>query len=78
MSLLSMIFETTLQHPSIWISNLLGCILSPYAAFQQSKLTQVEALRQTNATLEREVSDLTKINENLKSSVQNLEEHVIK
>lgn len=49
---------TAIQHPAIVISGCLGLILSPYAKFQQEKLTQVKALEQTNSVLEDELKYL--------------------
>jgi hypothetical protein len=46
---------TAIQHPAIVISGCLGLVLSPYAKFQQEKLTQVKALEQTNNVLEDEL-----------------------
>lgn len=62
----------------MWISGILGCLLSPYAHLQQQKLTQVEALQQTNTVLEVEVEQLENENRKLKKTVQELEESVLK
>lgn len=77
-SLLSMILEFTALHPSVLISGTLGLILSPYAAFQQRKLTQTEALHQTNELLEHEVNHLSIENSKLTKQVQHIEESVSK
>ena len=60
-SLISMMAEysaSAIQHPAMVISGCLGLILSPYAKFQQEKLTQVKALEQTNSVLEDELKYL--------------------
>jgi type II secretory pathway pseudopilin PulG len=65
-------------HPVVWISGILGAILAPYAAIQQQKLTQVEALNQTNARMEQQVEQLTEENIRLLNQVKAMEESVIK
>jgi hypothetical protein len=67
-SALSLIVESVSQHPSILISGVLGMLLSPYAAFQQRKISEVEALHQTNVLLEQELTHIKE--ENAKLSVQ--------
>ena len=63
-------------HPVVWISSVLGLIVSPLAAFQQHKLTQVEALSQTNERLEQDVSQLAAQNTRLTANLQQAEESV--
>jgi len=60
------------------VSGILGCILSPYAAIQQEKLTQTEALDQTNDRMEEEVAQLTQENKRLATQVREIEETVLK
>ena len=72
-SLISMMTEyssTVIQHPAIVISGCLGLILSPYAKFQQEKLTQVKALEQTNSVLEDELKYLQQQHEEITKHVQ--------
>ena len=64
--------------PTVWISSLLGLIVAPTAAFQQYKLTQVEALQQTNAVFEVETDKLSRENQKLQQTVQQMEESVLK
>jgi len=64
-------------HPIVLVSGILGLLVSPYAAFQQRKLTQLEALHQTNAALEEEVEGLENENMRYKKAVQELEESVL-
>ena len=74
-SLISMMAEysaAAIQHPAIVVSGCLGLILSPYAKFQQEKLTQVKALEQTNSVLEDELNDLKQQQEQLKTHVTEL------
>ena len=63
-------------HPVVWISSILGMIVSPVAAVQQHKLTQVEALAQTNERLDTEVKQLSEQNERLSCNLQKTEESV--
>jgi hypothetical protein len=65
-------------HPTVWISSILGLIIAPTAAFQQYKLTQVEALQQTNVVFERETQKLSQENAKLQQTVQQMEESVLK
>jgi hypothetical protein len=44
-SLAAMLFE---KNPVVYVSGLIGVVVSPYAAIQQQKITQVNALAQTN------------------------------
>jgi hypothetical protein len=44
-SVLAMLFE---RNPVIYISGLLGAGIAPYAVIQQQKITQVDALAETN------------------------------
>ena len=76
-SIAAIIFEAT-AHPVVWVSGILGAILAPYAAMQQQKLTQVEALNQTNERMEQEVEQLAAENVRLSKQVQEMEESVIK
>ena len=72
-SLISMMAQysaTAIQHPAIVISGCLGLILSPYAKFQQEKLTQVKALEQTNSVLEDELIYLQQQHEEITKHVQ--------
>jgi hypothetical protein len=45
MSFAAMLFE---HHPIVYLSGLIGIIVSPYAAIQQQKITTVHALAETN------------------------------
>jgi hypothetical protein len=76
-SIAAIIFEAA-AHPVVWVSGILGAILAPYAALQQQKLTQVEALNQTNERMEQEVEQLAAENVRLSKQVQEMEESVIK
>ena len=44
-SVLSMLVES---NPLVYISGTIGAAISPYAAIQQQKITEVEALAETN------------------------------
>lgn len=52
-------------------------VLTPYSVIQQRKLTQLEALYQTNEFLEQEVSQLEKENLRLSQASQQLQEQVL-
>ena len=74
-SLISMMAEysaTAIQHPAIVVSGCLGLILSPYAKFQQEKLTQVKALEQTNSVLEDELKYLKQQHEEITKHVEDV------
>jgi len=75
-SLLSLVLETSVVHPSVLISGALGLVLSPYAAFQQRKITQTQALKETNEVMEAEVAHLTAENVRLETSVQKVQQSV--
>jgi chromosome segregation ATPase len=64
---------TAIQHPSIVIAGCLGLFLSPYAIFQQSKLTQVQALEQTNSVLEDELRFLQEQQQKIQSHLQEIQ-----
>jgi len=64
------------SNPSVYVSGAIGAGLSPLAALQQTKLTQCEALRQTNQRIESEVAILGAENERLKGQVGQLEASV--
>jgi cell division protein FtsB len=76
-SVLAVLFEAT-SHPTVWVSGILGAVLAPYAALQQRKLTQTEALHQTNERMAQEVEQLTAENGRLSKQVKEMEETVIK
>jgi DNA gyrase/topoisomerase IV subunit A len=46
------------QHVSILVSSVFGVLLAPAAAFQQRKLTETVALKETNERLQEEVAQL--------------------
>jgi cell shape-determining protein MreC len=76
-SVLSLVFQAA-GHPTVFVSGLLGTILAPYAAIQQRKLTEVEALAETNERLTSEVDQLATENERLSTQVQTMEKSVAK
>jgi len=71
-----MILETSASHPSVLISGVLGLVLAPYAAFQQRKITQVEALKETNEVMHEEMAHLAAENNRLQTQVQQIEKSV--
>ena len=74
-SLATIIFAT---NPIAYVSSIIGLGVGPYAAMQQSKITQVEALRQTNKRMAEEVDQLKEENERLQGQIGSLEESVKK
>ena len=66
------------SNPSVYVSGAIGAAVAPYAALQQQKLTEVEALKQTNQRLDEEVSQLKYENERLQTQVNELESSVTK
>jgi hypothetical protein len=77
-SALSLILESVALHPSVLISSVLGMVLSPYAAFQQRKISEVDALHQTNVLLEKELSHFKAENIKLSNQVQQVQATVAK
>ena len=75
-SLLSILLEASASHPSVLISGVLGLLLAPYAAFQQRKITEVEALKETNEVMQGEVTHLTAENSRLQAQVRQIEKSV--
>jgi len=64
------------SNPSVYVSGAIGAIVAPVAAMQQSKLTQVEALNQSNERLSDEVAVLQANNVKLQTQVSKLEASV--
>jgi hypothetical protein len=60
-------------HPIVYISGILGVVLSPAAALQQRKLTEVEALRETNQRMTENVQVLQHENNRLASQVETMQ-----
>lgn len=75
LAILTLLFQAA-AHPIVWLSGILGLLISPLAAMQQHKLTQVEALAQTNERLQMEVDDLAAQNARLSNTLQQSEESV--
>jgi cell division protein FtsB len=65
------------SNPSVYVSGIIGMAMAPYAVIQQQKLTQCEALKQTNERLGEEVTILKEENVRLQSTVQDLETSVM-
>mmetsp|Transcript_9717 Transcript_9717/g.16240 ORF Transcript_9717/g.16240 Transcript_9717/m.16240 type:complete len:257 (-) Transcript_9717:40-810(-) len=63
-------------NPIAYGSSIIGLGVGPYAAIQQSKISEVEALRQTNKRLGEEVDILKHENERLQGQIGSLEESV--
>lgn len=73
-SIAAMVMES---NPAVYVSGAVGTCVAPYAAMQQEKITQVEALKQTNERLESEVQQLQHENERLSNQVNELESSVL-
>jgi hypothetical protein len=65
------------SNPSVYVSGVVGAAVAPYATIQQEKITQCEALEQTNERLESEVQQLQHENERLSTQVNQLESSVL-
>jgi len=68
-SITSIIFTA---NPIVYVSGILGAALSPYAAVQQRKITDVDALSQTTERVKEEVEQLKAENLKLEASVKSL------
>jgi C4-dicarboxylate-specific signal transduction histidine kinase len=66
----------SLGNPLVIASAVLGLIAAPYAVFQQQKITQVEALAETNKRVREEVDQLQRENRRLQENVEELESSV--
>jgi demethoxyubiquinone hydroxylase (CLK1/Coq7/Cat5 family) len=73
-SIAAMLLE---HNPSVYVSGGIGCVVAPYAAIQQEKITQVEALKQTNERLTEEVQQLQDENVRLQNAANELESSVL-
>lgn len=65
------------SNPAVYVSGIIGVAIAPYAVIQQQKLTQCEALKQTNQRMGEEVTQLKEENVRLQSTVQELETSVV-
>ena len=65
------------SNPVVYVSGVVGAAVAPYATMQQEKITQCEALEQTNERLESEVQQLQHENERLSTQVNQLESSVL-
>jgi hypothetical protein len=74
-SVASMILES---HPIVYASGLVGAGVAPYAAIQEKKITECEALKEVNQHMETELNVLKVENERLQTSVGQLEGSVSK
>eukprot|EP00978_Attheya_sp_CCMP212_P021637 scaffold63471_cov32-Attheya_sp.AAC.3 len=68
-SVAAMIFE---QSPIVIVAGVLSSALGPYAYYQQTRLTDIAALKETHEAVQREVNRLETENERLSQSVQKL------
>jgi hypothetical protein len=66
------------SHPIVYASGLVGVGVAPYAAIQEKKITECEALKEVNQHMETELNVLKVENERLQSSVGELEGSVSK
>lgn len=73
-----MILEPVLQYSSMIVAGSLGILLSPFAAFQQRKISEVEALHKANTLLQKEVTRIQTENVKLAAQVQEVEASVSK
>lgn len=66
----------SLGNPLVLASAVLGLLAAPYVVFQQQKITQVEALVETNERVREEVDQLQRENRKLQENVEQLESSV--
>jgi len=59
-------------NPLLYVAGLLSSIIAPYSVYQQVKLTDIAALKETHAKLQEEVGRLSFQNKRLKASVTEL------
>ena len=64
-------------NPLVFVSSVLGMMISPFAAFQQRKLTQVRALDETNDRMQLEVEQLQKENSRLQEQEKKMGASVV-
>ena len=60
-------------NPIIYVTAILGITLPPYSAFQEKKITDRRAMRQTNESMTREMENLQYNNDRLKAENEKLE-----
>lgn len=56
----------------VYAAGALSCFIAPYAAYQQTKLTDIAALKETHEKVEQEVNRLEEENKRLAASVEDL------
>jgi len=56
----------------VYVAGGLSCFIAPYAAYQQTKLTDIAALKETHEKVEQEVNRLEHENKRLAASVEDL------
>lgn len=64
------------SNPVVYVSGAIGTIVAPVAAIQQTKLTEVAAMKETNHRLNSEVDSLKAEHERLAAQVSSLETSV--
>ena len=74
-SFLALLFSPS---PTVFVSGLTGMLLAPYAAFQQRKLTQVRALKETNHVMQLEVEELQTQNKRLQEQEKRMGASVLR
>lgn len=72
-SLAAMVIE---QSAVVIVAGILSCIIGPYAYWQQTRLTDIAALKETHEAVQREVDRLEAENARLHKSVTELSETV--
>jgi archaellum component FlaC len=58
--------------PLVIPAGILSCLIGPYAWWQQTRLTDIKALKETHEAFQREVNTLKRENERLKKNVEEL------
>lgn len=68
----------TLGNSIVVVAGILSCIIGPYAYYQQTQLTDIKTLQETQEALKEEVDRLTVENDRLGASVKDLTQTVDK
>ncbi len=68
--------SSSTAYPSLYVSGVIGTLVAPYAAWQQHKMTETNALVETNTHMSEQVQQLQEENVQLQRQVQELEENV--
>jgi len=63
-------------NPLVLVTGILALLVPPFSAYQQQKITDIKAMQETNAAMERELTNLKYENERLSGENDRLDESV--